>query len=653
VDAGPARVSFDLEGLADDFFAFPFPSDLRLDAEGHPELTGFPNPRRLDLVDDLLPIAAQRPAWPVVPVAFFRFSAPLGERRIDDVIAATTNAEILLVDVDPDSPDRGQLAPVVAHTPPMDRTRGAHLLEISPRPGWVLHPERTYAFVVMRALGDAQGRALEVNETFSTLAAGAAPAASWGASAQRLYAPLWETLRTLDIDPADVAAATVLTTGDVVAEGRALSEQVLGAVDVQVEGLHLDPTDGIHPRYCELLGTVSMPQYQQGSPPFAEGGLFVLGPDGAPVEQRRESVPVVVTIPRGTMPAAGWPLLTYFHGSGGVAAQLVDRGPRIEGGEPAVGEGPAHVVAAHGLAAVGAAMPISPDRVPGATSYAYVNLENLAMTRDLFRQGVIEQRLLLEAMTRLTIDPALLEGCSGTSLPEGESAHRFDAGALVAMGQSMGGMYTNLIGAVEPRFRAFVPTGAGGYWSYFILSTTAIPGARGLVAALLQTTSEALTHTHPVMFLLELGLEPIDPMVAMPRVSRRPLSGIEARPIYEPVGQGDSYFTTEVYDAMALAYGHTQAGDVVWSPMQEALALDGRDGLAEYPVLDNARSESGAAYSGVVVQYAGDGWSDPHEIFVQLPEVRYQYGCFLRDVVRGGRGLVPAPASLDTPCPAL
>ena len=86
--------------------------------------------------------------------------------------------------------------------------------------------------------------------------------------------------------------------------------------------------------------------------------------------------------------------------------------------------------------------------------------------------------------------------------------------------------------------------------------------------------------------------------------------------------------------------------------MQDALALDGRDGLAEYPVLDNARSEAGAAYTGVVVQYAGDGWSDPHEIFVQLPEVRYQYGCFLRDVVRGGRGLVPAPASLDMPCPA-
>jgi hypothetical protein len=121
--------------------------------------------------------------------------------------------------------------------------------------------------------------------------------------------------------------------------------------------------------------------------------------------------------------------------------------------------------------------------------------------------------------------------------------------------------------------------------------------------------------------------------------------------VYEPVGQDDSYFPTAVYDAVALAYGHEQAGDEVWPTMQAALALDGRAGILAYPVSQNRTSIAGETYTGVVVQYAGDGFSDPHDIFVQLPEVRYQYGCFLRSVIDTGVGVVPAPMPLGTPCP--
>ena len=39
-------------------------------------------------------------------------------------------------------------------------------------------------------------------------------------------------------------------------------------------GLALDPTDGNHDQYCELLATVNMPQYQVGEPPFNTEGLL-------------------------------------------------------------------------------------------------------------------------------------------------------------------------------------------------------------------------------------------------------------------------------------------------------------------------------------------------------------------------------------------
>jgi hypothetical protein len=350
------------------------------------------------------------------------------------------------------------------------------------------------------------------------------------------------------------------------------------------------------------------------------------------------------------MPADGWPLLVYFHGSGGLASQVVDRGPYGPDGVWTPGEGPAHVVAAHGLAAIGAALPVSPDRVPGASGIAYINLGNLAAFPYTFRQGAIEQRLLIEAMSRLSIPPAALAACSGATLPGGATAHRFDAGAFVGMGQSMGGMYTNMIGAIEPRLSALVPTGAGGYWSYFILETALIPNAADLIGNLIGAEGDTLTQLHPGLSLLQLGWESADPMVYVPRLSRRPLPGLTARPIYEPVGLNDSYFTTTVYDAMALAYGHEQAGEAVWPTMQEVLALGGLEGLTPYPVSGNVTADDGTAYTGVVVQYAPDGF-DGHDVFQQLDEVKYQYGCFLSTFLTTGTAVVPAPMPLGTPCP--
>jgi hypothetical protein len=322
------------------------------------------------------------------------------------------------------------------------------------------------------------------------------------------------------------------------------------------------------------------------------------------------------------------------------------------GGVEAVGKGPAHVIAAHGFAAVGAALPLSPDRLPGASEQAYLNFANLAAFRDTFRQGAIEQRLMIEALSSLRISPSALGACAGPELPVDETDYFFDTSAMVGMGQSMGGMYTNLIGSIEPALRALVPTGAGGHWSYFILETSLIPGVADTVALLLGVEPASLSFMHPAMHLLALAWEPVEPLVYMPRLSRRPLPELYARPIYEPVGEGDSYFPTPVFDAVALAYGHPMVGDEVWTSMQDALALAGLDGILGYPLNDNLQSVDGEPYTAAVVQYEGDGFSDPHGIYMQLEEVRYQWGCFLYTAIHGANGaVIPAPAPLGTPCP--
>jgi hypothetical protein len=131
----------------------------------------------------------------------------------------------------------------------------------------------------------------------------------------------------------------------------------------------------------------------------------------------------------------------------------------------------------------------------------------------------------------------------------------------------------------------------------------------------------------------------------MPRLSRRPLPGHPARPVYEPVGEGDEYFPTQLYDAAALAYGHNQAGTLYWPTMQDALAQAHLDGVRSYPVQQNRLSGNGRAYTGIVVQYPGDGIEDPHAIYRQLDAVKHQYGCFLESFLRTGIAVVPAPDS--------
>ena len=641
------------------FWALPYPSDLRLGAPGAwarpgPDLRGFPNPRDNEYVRHAKEIAGDRPGFPVVPIAYFHFGAPLARRDPTAVIAAEPASPLLLIDVDPTSPERGHLVPTVADAPIYDDFIPKNLLTVAARPGHVLAANRTYAFVVRRAFGDAAGQPLGVPAALAQLAAGQTPAG--GDRARALYAPLWETLRTLGADPRDVAAATVFTTGDVVAELSALAGRVVARERAVVTDLTVDPTRASGPRTCTLTARISLPVLQRGRPPFDDPaeGLFDAAADGTPRTLGTTVTPLVLTLPRTPMPAAGYPLMLYFHGSGGESTELVDRGrTAVRGGEPARGEGPGFVVARFGIAAAATGLPVSPERLPARPSacvniYGYLNFCNLSAMRDTFRGGVIEQHLVLEAVRKLAIPAATAAAC-GLPAPAG-GAFRFDPSRTVAMGWSMGGMYANMVSATSAHVRALAPVGAGGFWTYFILHTTLVPGASPVLAATLGASDE-WTFMHPALHLIHTGWEWVDPMVYMPRLARRPLEGHPVRPVYEPIGMNDRFFPIELYDAIALAYGHPQAGDAIWPSLQGALETAGLAGLRAYPVSQDLDSASGQAYTGIAVQYAGDGLYDPHGIAFQLDAVKHQYGCFFSTFLDTGVATVPAPAAPGDPCP--
>lgn len=629
------------EALSDggDFFAFPYPSDARRSsASGGPDLTGLPGLEVNAMFGDLARIAGDLDGYPTVPVAWFRTNAPLAPRVSTDVIEATDDAPIWLIDVDPDSDERGRRIPVVAETLTPDGTWiTGNVLGVAPVPGFVLKPHTTYAFLIFRNLEDADGDPLGAPREFLIDLRGDHDSLAPNGPHEQMPM-LRDTLDAAGVDPETLATAAVFTTADAVQRTFDLTEQVRARYAPQIQGLAVRQDRGFdHPTYCELSGTLELPQFQQGTPPFNREGLFAFDDDGVLIEQRKTTVPVVVTIPRETMPADGFPLGMYFHGSGGTSDQLVIRGPRPPGGQAAMGYGPAHVLAQQGIAGSGAAHPVNPERLPGATSIAYLNFQNLAAFRDTFRQGVIEQRVYLDALLALEIPEAVLDGCDGAELPDGVDAYRFDPDQVVAMGQSMGGMYTNMIGAVEPRITAVVPTGAGGHWSRFILETSLLGDGvpQGLLQGLLRVSQE-LTFLHPALATGQTAWESAEPMLYTPRLARRPLEGHPTRPIYAPVGEGDSYFPPVVFDAMAVAYGAEQAGDDVWPGMQDNLVLDDRGGFASYPVSNNRTNAAGDPFTAVIVQYEGDGYSDPHVIFTEFDDVKHQYACFFASWLEDG-----------------
>src|SRR5262249_24963702 len=130
--------------------------------------------------------AAQHDHFLMVPVGYFRFTAPLASIDWHATIAAATTSPVMLVDVDPSSPDRGTLYPVVADTPAHDIYAPTGLLAIAPRPGVVLEGRRTYAFVVTTDVLDMSGAHVVPSPGLAQLAAGVAPPGTLGAAAPAL-----------------------------------------------------------------------------------------------------------------------------------------------------------------------------------------------------------------------------------------------------------------------------------------------------------------------------------------------------------------------------------------------------------------------------------------------------------------------------------
>jgi hypothetical protein len=370
-----------------------------------------------------------------------------------------------------------------------------------------------------------------------------------------------------------------------------------------------------------------------------------------------EKARAVLTVPRAAMPAAGYPAVVFSRTGAGGDRPLVDRGVQAMTGGPADAPdtGPALEFARAGFAAISIDGPLGGLRNPtgGDEQTLIFNIANPGAIRDNIRQSALELVLAAGILSSLQVDT---HDCSGSAA----SSH-FDPGHLALFGHSMGATIAPLALAFEPRFGAAILSGEGGSWLSNILYKEKPLAVRPLAEALVgyPAIGRTLTEGDPALSLVQWAAESADPPVYGTRIAG-------ARHVLMVQGIVDHYILPPMANASSLAFGLDLAGTPLddaasspatgaaelapFTPLGKLLPLSGRSAIA-LPAKGNVPSVAGTGgVTAVVVQHAGDGLEDGHEVVFQRPEPKYQYRCFLATYVKGGP-TVPAPMMGTEVCP--
>lgn len=603
------------------FFDAPFPLVTRTTESGAPDFRNLPIPASARWAQSFAQVAERQAGAARTPVVYFRFNAPVIRTQRDDS-PDVADDNLLLVALE--GPTRLLPVPAFAHELPTDSIVPEGVIAAAPFPGFVLEPNTTYAMIVRKAFApearpaDALVALIEGREQSDE-----------AEELQVAFAQLRTALSEMGLATGDVLHASVFHTGDPTAALRTYVHDVVARFDAPIQSLVASTT--IHDGFCEVVGTIQLPQFQRGIPPFETEGDLAVDANGRLIWQRNEIVPFRLTLPTQQMPVGGWPLLQYVHGSGGGSDFAILMGPSATfGGPPEYGKGPAWVVAQAGIATATLALPLNPERVEGASGFDYLNLFNITAFPSTLQQGVIEQALFAESIWQTDVAASIVDAC-GVRLPPNEASHRFASDVRLLAGQSIGAAHATMLAATLPGYRAFVTTGSGGAWPLAILETSVVQGVPTFLAAPFGSPIDSFSHLHPAMALMGAALEPADPLVYMPEVGVARRDQAPPTSFYQPIGADDEFFSERVLNAAAIAQGGATVAQTVRPSLTVAMSLAQRS-TATYPASENLTGRTGRL-TGLVIPYATDGIETGHSIYRQLTEVKDQYRCFLTTAI--------------------
>ncbi|CAN0347267.1 unnamed protein product [Laminaria digitata] len=654
-----ARLLYD--PASEDFFSLPFPSDARLTAEGKISLSSWSEAYKnttlklwFDAGDELLE------GWSTIAGVFLTFDAPIDSSTLPATLDASVATEpswpsVFLMDVDPDSPDRGELMPIECSFNTYEgRLRVANQLGCKSPVGIVRRSNTTYAFVMTTDLLAEDGEVVAASAEMTSLLGGQDVEGKHGTITSAPYVEARDFIASQGLDAGAITAITLFTTGDPTARLKKIHD----FYDALPEPT-LDTSKPIafvkdYPDYIVISAYYDVPIVQEGVFPYARPpeGKLSLAADGSVQQVDSQSIRVYLTLPKARMPEGGFPALLFLHGSGGVAEQLMDRGPySANGTPPAPGLGPSAVVAKYGVAGFAAdfqfhGMRFDPPDTSGLKLYNL--LGNPRATVDNFLVAANEVVLHARLLAGLRLDPADIVG-----LPDGaldlqdanEGMIYFNDDAFVTMGQSMGSTIGLPAINLDDITGATILSGSGG-----VLIEIAVTSEQPVnVADVLRTflryeDDEPLDQFDPVLHAIQHVWDFVDPMAHAHRTVLDPYEGQSPKHVLQHSGIDDGYFSPQSRAGLSLALGLDLVEPVTEPVALEIMALGGHGEAIPTPASANGPE----GVTAVAIQYR-PSVLDGHHVAYQRDDAKAQYACFIYSMVESGG--TPTLASVEASSP--
>jgi len=599
---GAVSVTFVLPRGADPlpFFDLPWPTELLRRPDGRPDFRGFPG--RGALLFGAYVAAAEEDVegYSVAPTIYFHLTGPLPEASFPEGPRATTSAiaPFFLVDVDPESPERGTFQPL-QHRFYRSTLRfvPANTLALTPLAGRVLRPGTLYAAVLRRDLAGGEGLGTSMDlEILKWTSPRRDPREE---SARRLHANVFDYLGSLGAPRETVAGIALFRTQVPQAVTRGLLTAITHLPSARAPRVltaawadRLASRGGPAP-YLAIEGIYCTPNFQSGverAPYLAEdGGRIAFDAAGAP---RLYDVPrdgpygsgacagllrarFVLTVPAGPMPEAGFPLLISAHGTGGDAESflgdddfagwaasqgiaVVSTDQPLHGGRGAAPR-PGSL---EPLSISIAGIPVSLFTDEGATEAAFYNPLHPAAARDNRRPAAVDGMVLARLFT--ATDFAAARGADGAPLllaRRGRALPRFDRERVLAAGHSQGAQSVAVMGAIDPLVRGVILSGCGGDVRLGVLGRSDLPIVSAF-SLLLGLAPDELDPMHPLMTLVQTLADPVDP-ASYARLYWEPLPGQRPQSVLHYEGMSDTFVPPATAELLALALHATPLAPVV------------------------------------------------------------------------------------------
>ena len=649
--SGPTTSLFIVPNTLDDlqgthYYDHPWPSDLRRDADGSAHFGGFYNPYLTVLLDTYIQ-ATQGILKGFSPVAFgyFRFTGDIDPTTLPASPQAALDpaSSVQIIDVDPSSPEHGKRKLVQTFWQQPDGVYWVKdTLAVGPALGWPLRPSTHYAVVMTNKLLTTAGQPVLPSADLKEVLGVVTPSARTQA-AHDLFAPALAEVNAAGIKTADIVHFSAFTTNDPTADVFAITDDVHANVPAPTVDATKWQQMEQTPDYDVYQGWYGpSPNYQSGTAPYAQtGGGFVFN-NGKPMLQNTFNMRFTFVLPNATncpMPAAGYPMALYAHGTGGNYRSIVEE-------RNSVGQALAQKCLAsmgvdqifHG-ARPGAPPPNDPN-LEGDIELLFFNFNNPIAGRTNGQQSAID-----------VVQQARLFTDSNTTVPASVSrtgaALKFDASKLLFIGHSQGGLNGPLFLAADKQARGGVLSGSGSVIMVALLEKTQpTPSVAGAVKTLLQLThpedAMELSLFHPVLNMAQTFIDPTDPIHYAGYIIEHPRPGFAAKSIYQtegvkPDGTGDSYAPPHGIELGSVATGLPRMLPGVHTITEAAF---GGLGDIAIPAAGLTGNLANGQATGVIAQFVPTT-SDGHFVLFDVPQCRAQAASFMRALADNPVGMVP------------